>query len=303
MKKQYVQYGLNALIGIVFIVSAVLKIISIDAFELYIYSFDFVGLSLSAFAARCFVGAELVLGVGLLLNFYPRFFRICSLLLLLVFSLFLLYVLFFYGNEDNCHCFGDLIEINPLPSLIKNILLIIILIAAKNVEAFNFGRKKLLTILLSVVLFLSIFVVLPPDNWFGSQRNTEFNEDALTELLMDEDAVSQDLSSGVNILCFFGVGCRYCELAAKKLYLIRQNNPDLEMNLTGILWGKNERYQKFREETKLDYSQVYFIEPARFLEITNGRMPLVLVLKDGEVVQSLNYANIQEHSMIDILSE
>ena len=44
--------ALKMLLGIIFVVSAVLKIIDMDSFEIYVYSYHFFSLNLSFLAAR-----------------------------------------------------------------------------------------------------------------------------------------------------------------------------------------------------------------------------------------------------------
>ena len=56
---------LKVLLGLVFIVSAVLKVYDMDRFEIYVYSYHFFSLNLSFLAARAAVILELVLGIGL----------------------------------------------------------------------------------------------------------------------------------------------------------------------------------------------------------------------------------------------
>ena len=56
---------LKVLLGLVFIVSAVLKLIDMDSFEIYIYSYHFFSLNASFIVARLAIILELVLGIGL----------------------------------------------------------------------------------------------------------------------------------------------------------------------------------------------------------------------------------------------
>lgn len=293
---------LNISIGFIFIASAILKLISINSFELYVYSFGFFGLNSSAFIARFFIILELIIGTGLLLNFYPRFFRISSILLLSGFSVFLLYTLFFYGNNDNCHCFGDIIELNPLPSLIKNIVLIIILLLTRNTIPFFYKRGKTISISIPIILSVGILLIFPLDNWFTKRNNVDFNESAFIELIQENKFSEKDLE-GQKVICFFGLGCQYCELAAKKLYLIQKNHPEIKMDFIGIFWGGNKQLEKFQEETNLSYSNILFIDPIQFLKITDGKMPLIVILDNQLPIAYFNYTSLQENSLIKILKD
>ena len=53
-------------IGLFFIVSAVLKLLSLDSFELYIYSFNIVNFVWSGLVARAIIACEILVGVLLI---------------------------------------------------------------------------------------------------------------------------------------------------------------------------------------------------------------------------------------------
>ena len=53
---------LKVLLGIMFIVSAILKIVDMDKFEIYIYSYHFFSLNFSFLVARAAIIVELVFG-------------------------------------------------------------------------------------------------------------------------------------------------------------------------------------------------------------------------------------------------
>lgn len=118
---------LKIIVGIVFLFSAVSKFVTIDAFEMYIYSFGLFPLTLCFYLARIIIGFELVLGASLISHRNHRFTMIASLLFLTCFVVFLTYA-HLVGRTDNCHCFGDLMPFNPIQSILKNAVLILILI-------------------------------------------------------------------------------------------------------------------------------------------------------------------------------
>lgn len=108
------------LLGVMFILSAVLKLITIDTFETYVYSFHILSFTLAEVAARCLIALEFVTGCFLLLKAQYRWAWWVATLMTAGFTLFLVYVVLF-RNDANCHCFGDLIPIEPLHSIYKNI--------------------------------------------------------------------------------------------------------------------------------------------------------------------------------------
>ena len=63
--KRIAPYILQVVLGLVFIFSAIMKVIGMDRFEIYIYSYHFFSLNFSFLVARAAIIAELVLGIGL----------------------------------------------------------------------------------------------------------------------------------------------------------------------------------------------------------------------------------------------
>ena len=118
---QKVKLILKILLGLVFILSGVLKLIDVDKFELYVYSFNFLSLSLSYIAARLLIAFEFLLGVALVVNIFNKYVMRTTLITLVGFTLFLLYLILI-GRTDNCHCFGEYVQFNPIESIVKNVI-------------------------------------------------------------------------------------------------------------------------------------------------------------------------------------
>jgi len=300
--KKYFQYSCKAIVGIIFCVSAILKLLTIESFEIYIFSFQLFGLNVSYIIARIVICLELVLGVALVLNMYKRQVCIAAVSFLSAFTLFLLYVYFFRGNEENCHCFGDLVQLNPLHSIAKNVVLIALVFVSQNVAPFTFKREKLFGIILSSSVFLAVFITSPPDNWL-SFDNAEISEIALNEAFEKNVLSKNDILSGTQIVCFYGAGCPYCKLAHKKLEAIQHNHPEIPINMVGVFWGADEKYNKFVENSTIPFSKTFRINPVQFLKITNGSMPIVLVIENGKITAILQYRDISEDILLRVFGK
>ena len=57
---------LKIIVGGVFLFSAVSKFVTIDAFEMYVYSFGFLPMGLCFYLSRVLIGAELIMGIALI---------------------------------------------------------------------------------------------------------------------------------------------------------------------------------------------------------------------------------------------
>ena len=120
---------LKYLLSALFFFSAAAKLVSIDAFDLYIYSFHIFSYSLSAIIARLAIAAELVVALWLVGSYRQRIAFIATTVMLVGLTLFLVYAQFI-GRTDSCHCFGALLPITPLQSIAKNAVLLLITLAA-----------------------------------------------------------------------------------------------------------------------------------------------------------------------------
>lgn len=108
-------------LGIFFIVSAVMKVLSLDTFVMYVYSFQLFPFVLTEIACRLLIGFEMLLGLMLILKLRYKLVWWTSMGLMAAFTLFLIYTAIF-RNDDNCHCFGDIVEVKPVVSIFKNLV-------------------------------------------------------------------------------------------------------------------------------------------------------------------------------------
>lgn len=110
-------------LGVAFIASALLKLHSIQRFELYLFGFGLLSFDLCTLAARVLIAGELILGVGLAAGYRPRLLCRIGFAATMLFSLWLVR-LAVAGRTDNCHCLGDALELDPLQSIAKNVVLL-----------------------------------------------------------------------------------------------------------------------------------------------------------------------------------
>lgn len=149
--------AVKQLLGALFVFSALSKFVALDQFNVYVFSFGFLSLNLSILAGWFLVSAEMLLGVALLSNRYHRLVSWCNIAMLLLFSAFLLYAQLL-GRTDSCHCMGEMLPFNPLQSLLKNVVLLILSLVALR-HAIPHWRPSwwlsLLISLLPVLLFVA----------------------------------------------------------------------------------------------------------------------------------------------------
>ncbi len=290
---QIVKYVFRALLGILFLLSATSKLIGIDDFEMYLFSFGWFRLGSCYLLARLVIAAEYTLGLLLIGNLHPKLAFWGSLAMLGGFSLFLLGLLV-AGRNDNCHCFGEWVDLNPTQSLLKNAGMLVLLLLSAGLEAFRAKHKGLWLSLACIVPLATVLIVSPPDNWrYDSYaRHALVNEQALQEA-REAEILPASVAEGDKVVCFYSLKCHFCKMSAQKLATLRQRGEFAQAPVIVIFGrGQDTNTEAFFAETGLAPDEVHFIEPNDFLRITNGSFPVILELHDGAVLKAYNYRNL-----------
>lgn len=290
------KYILRITAGLVFVISAIAKFLSIDSFEIYLFSLGILPLGLSFIAARLIIAVEAVLGLWFVLNLNNKATEILTYCILALFSGFLTGQIL-AGSQENCHCFGDFVDLSPIQSLIKNIILVLLIIFSSGKPLFSPKKQKLLTVATSVAAIAAVFIISPPDNFrYESYKSDDMvNENFLREKVA-EGVISPEIFQGEKIVCFFSVKCEFCSMSAKKLAILRRLG-DFSRGEVISYFGKGETTtmsdaESFIESAGLDCYNIHFIQPDIFLKITNGAYPLILLIEDGRIVGKYSYRDL-----------
>lgn len=290
--------ALKVLLGLVFIVSAVLKLFDMDRFEVYIYSYHFFSLNFSFIVARLALILELVLGIGLVSHTLHKLYWWGSMAMLLGYTLLLIYALVI-GRTDSCHCFGDFLQLDPKQSLVKNGVLMLLFLLVFKMESWKTPLRFLIFCLAVVVSTVSVFVASPPDN-FTSDYNLDHNlqTELFDAMLDDEPLCSLNLREGKQVVCFFSTGCEYCQLAARKLSLMQRFYGFPEESVTYLFFGNEESVAKFYELSESTrYREVLYPDVERMLKAVDGNLPTIVFLDDGVAVHEYGYRNMDEEEV------
>lgn len=303
----------NIGIGSVFIIAAILKLISIDEFEIYIYSFDIFSFLLTTFVSRFIIIGEFVLGLFLILKINYKITWRLAFISLILFTLFLIYVAIF-RNDDNCHCFGELVELSPLESIVKNLILIFLLFLSQQPKA-NSQKPatnsqqptaKVLVVLLSCCLV--VFILTPPDSIYKMIYSTEKEVSTLdlyesfdevvkidfTEEGVEFDTITNFQEGETQLIAVVSAGCKYCKLGLKKLSLM-QKNEDISLDDVDVfIWGSPEGIIDFREETMTEDFGYWHIMPNKAIEVTYGRFPIFIMIKEKDIIKVGDFRDLDD---------
>ena len=304
--KEILRYG----IGSMFIIAAILKLMSIDEFEIYVYSFDVFNFLLTTLFSRLLITGELVIGLLLIFKMCYKITWRATLSVQILFTLFLVYVLVF-RKDDNCHCFGELVELSPMESIVKNVVVIGGLFLIKTTRLQDHKTTSKFVGLRKVLLIASViipFVVTPMDSVYKTIYSSE-KEISTVDLyesfdkVVAMDFIENDIvfdstyvfePKGDKVVAIVSSGCKYCRLGVKKLSLMMKNNGVTPDDVNIFIWGSREGILNFREETMTEGCYYWHIMPHEAVDVTFGRFPTFIILKEKEIVNISDFRDIDE---------
>ena len=289
-------------LGVFFIVTAILKLLSIDSFEIYIYSFGIFGFGTTTFLSRLLIFIELSIGLFLILKIWFKQIWWLTMLMMAGFTLFLVYAAIF-RNDSNCHCFGSLVELNPMQSIFKNIIVIALLFVIKNEQSHDYKPvlRKWLVALTLVVSFVISFVLLPMDVVYNKiySDNEEVNEVAFYESL--SDSTYFELQQGRYLINYALAGCKYCKIGVEKATMMLDRNGIAHDKLKFFIGGSDEAINRFVEITGTSDYKHWKLAAPQFMSITYGKFPLFVFIEDGNIVKAGDFRILDDEMIVSFL--
>ncbi len=167
MVLKYITGFARIFVGILFIISGFIKLNDPVGFSFKLEEYFSQGVLNLPFLmpyalafAIVIVIFELILGVFLLLGF-QRKFTVWSLLLMILFFTFLTFYSAYFNKVTDCGCFGDAIKLTPWESFIKDVVLLLLIIALFAGRRYLNGlfRPNTRVLLAGIALLASIFYV------------------------------------------------------------------------------------------------------------------------------------------------
>jgi hypothetical protein len=305
---------LRILLGAAFLASGYLKLFPIETFEFNFIDIGVANWTTAPFIARALIGFEFLLGFFLLFNIYLQEFTLkATLSLLAFFTAYLCLQILSQGNNGNCGCFGTYLEMTPLQSIYKNIAMIILSywLFVSN-KQFNILYQKLKLFIFFIALaigttsFALPFILNPVEFHIKSQ----FNKDELNYILpldkvysIENNEIPKiDLRKGKHILCLMSLKCEHCKLAAYKMHIMYNRNPQISFYF--LLRGNKEKYlSKFFETTRAENIPHSSYNTDDFMNLSGGEVPAIYWLQDGKVVNRSTVYTINEKEILDWISK
>ncbi len=292
---------IRLLLGVFFVGTAVLKLLSIDSFEVYIYSFGIFNYTATTFLSRLLIFIELTMGIGLILKICFKQIWWLTMLMMVSFTVFLIYAAI-YRNDSNCHCFGDFVEIDSAQSIVKNIIVLALLFLIRKDVSHDYRPvlKKWLIAGSVVVSFVVSFVLLPMDVIYNKiySGNDDMNEAAFYESLSDSTFV--EIREGRYLINYALAGCKYCRLGTEKVTMMLDRHGISHDRLKFFVGGSDEAISKFVEVTGTSDYEHWKIPAPQFMAITYGKFPLYVFIDYGKVVKAGDFRILDDDLIMSL---
>ncbi|MCB0697474.1 MAG: hypothetical protein KDC07_08930 [Chitinophagaceae bacterium] len=288
---------LSALLGALFLYSAYSKLFPIQTFEYTLVEFVHMPWWLAALSSRILVGLEAALGTLLVFNLFggEKWVLKLSLLILAMFSIYLLYLWVSVGNNVNCGCFGDAIWMSPSSSLLKNAAMIIILVLLHKYHS-GISKKwaKYVSIIGLVIITTVPLFVFPIPGTKPSFLNEDKYELDLSALYESDKRPEPEieLRKGKHIIAFMSLTCPHCKMAALKMQLMHRDNPDISMFF--VLNGDSVDLKPFWEKTNAEEIPHTMLLGRDFVELSGLSLPAIYWINDGWVEARSTYINMNQ---------
>jgi uncharacterized membrane protein YphA (DoxX/SURF4 family) len=292
---------IRTIVGLVFILSGLAKLFPIEPFEIIFVDLGVSNWVFAPFIARFIIAFEITLGLCIVFDVWIKdiIYKIAQ-GSLIVFTAYLIFIWIKNGNNADCGCFGSFIELTPLESITKNVLLIILLLTVKK-RRYHRGIINWLIVPFLAAGFLSTFLL----NRVGLQnvQGIEINErvDYAGFPGLYETGEKVDFNKGKKLVVFLSHACEHCASAAHKLGYL-QTKHDID-NLYIILASKEEKnIQPFLDKTKINFPMIWFSDEV-FFTYSGGRLPAFVYLEDGVLKKKWTGEFFKVEEIVEVITD
>lgn len=261
-------------VGIVFIISAYSKLIAPGIVEIILVDH---GLASSRETAAVFVrvliGLEFALGfLFFQKNYIKKLIIPAALIFLFVFTVYLIYTGYILGDKQNCGCFGTMIEMSPLQSIIKNIILSVVLITIQKLNPSD-SKKIILPILILVIPIAGIFLISP----LRSVKDYKFSN--YTNF---EEKGRVDLTQGNKLVAIYNTECDHCQATAQEIEKLAYNSKNFPEIYALIFSEGTVSIDSFKTITGFNFPYKE-ISANEFFDLIGQAPPRIYWLENGSI--------------------
>jgi uncharacterized membrane protein YphA (DoxX/SURF4 family) len=285
--------------GAVFLYSGYAKLYPIEPFEYTFVDLGFINWQIAPFVARLMIAAEFLIGILLLLNVQLKITYKAAIALLFVFCIYLILLMIMVGNKGNCGCFGTKISMTPLQALIKNIGMIAALfVLNKYHQGWELKNKLRYLLVIPIVASIAMPFIL---NYVELDYSEAYLNKPEENFPLELDSLYKDatlnipphtLSEGKHVIAFMSLTCPHCRIAAKKIRIMHERNPEISFYF--VLNGKDENLKPFFEETKTEEIPHCILNGRNFVYLAGLEMPTIYLVNNSTVEHWVNYMDLDQ---------
>ena len=264
---------IQILVGLLFLISGLLKALDAQDFARLISNYGSVW---SGYIAPIIAGLEVILGLCLIFQIYPKYTSLVAIIVTLIFTVIFAYGYIFRGIQD-CGCMGSLIKIPPSISFPRNIFIIIgcfWIWKQSSSTQINITKIKMWTIyVLSSLTFASAgFTLAEP---FIDKNNIKVGENVYENFLI---YYSRLLGTGRSFVFIFDTYCVRCWNATENVKSIKRI-PEFS-NLIGLTLPR-EDITEYKQKMQPNF-QIYKYPTKEIFGIVKN-FPVLLLIENGEI--------------------
>lgn len=218
MKKHLLLRLFTLVIGIVFVISGISKMVDSNKFIGVLYSIGFQELS---YIAPFISTLEMILGLCFLLNIQIKKTAFAIFIVTILFTLSFLYS-YIFRNIENCWCFGDIINLSPAESITKNVLILacsfLLWKNSPQVQRITVTNIIVLCFFASIGFVLSGYTIdksLREAIYFNSLEGASFKKTSI-------NYVSKSIEKDKFVLFIFSPSCHHCWNATENIKKINE---------------------------------------------------------------------------------
>lgn len=287
--------------GAVFVFSGYTKLYPIEPFEYTFVDLGVSGWRLAPFTARFFIGLEFFIGLLFILNIKIKAVCKISFITLIVFSVYLLGLMFIIGNKGNCGCFGNYFSMTPLQALIKNVIMMgVVVVIYKYHKGFSFKRDIILFYLLMLTSLITPHILNYVDLDYSEAYLTKHEDYYKLELdtlykYAKINTPPKSLSKGKHIIAFMSATCPHCRIAAKKIKIMKEKNPEIPIYL--VLNGEEKNFKAFFEDTKATNIPYCNLNGKGFVYLGGLQLPAIFLVNNSMVENQVDYMHLDQEQI------
>jgi hypothetical protein len=298
MNSKHLQLILRILLSAFFVFSAAAKLLPLEMFELKLINDGYGSWSNAKYIASALIALEVVMGLSVLSPWgRRRLIYPVVIAFMIIMTAVLLRQLYLFGNDSDCGCFGGLLSLSPLMSLLKNVIILFMLMYLQVKDTSrneNLGKVVLMLASVFMVFFASIVVLYPGSDFQKDDKATYAGQEASFKNYTTFSDGRHDLSKGEHLALFLSAGCDHCKELAMRLDVFEK-----EYNLPSavfFLWGTEEKAREFFRVTHHPYPYT-LLDVKQFFGFREKGFPKVYLLRDGVIVREWNYQSFTNEQL------